>query len=166
MKINTKLVILAAVICFSAPVMLWGDSPRQPVSFNHLLHLEDVGLDCRDCHQYVFENRKATLPDREVCGECHSEMQGESVAEQKFVALLESEVELKWQRVYVLPKHVYFSHFRHVTLGQIGCQDCHGEMKQLTTPPTSPAVDILEMDYCMDCHQERQVDNDCLSCHI
>jgi hypothetical protein len=122
-------------------------------------------MDCIDCHQYVETHRKATLPNREVCHDCHSDAQGESAEEQKLVSLLEAEQELEWQRVYVLPKHVYFSHFRHVTLGRINCSECHGDMKELTSPPVKQAVDIVDMDNCMDCHEEKQVDNDCLTCH-
>ena len=97
--------------------------------------------------------------------DCHSEAQGESAEEQKLLSLLETDQEFDWQRIYVLPKHVYFSHFRHVTLGQLNCQECHGNMKELTSPPVKPAVDILNMDNCMDCHKGRQVNNDCLTCH-
>lgn len=146
-------------------VTTYGNSP-QPIAFNHKLHITEVDMDCPDCHLYVTNNRKATLPEGEVCLDCHSEAVGESAEEQKLVSLLESEIEFQWQRVYVLPEHVYFSHFRHVTLGQIGCTECHGDMKKLTTPPDKPAVDIIDMDNCMDCHEERQINNDCLTCHI
>ena len=138
----------------------------QPVQFNHSLHTTELEMDCSECHQSVMTSRKATLPTRDLCIECHEEAQGESQEEQKLVALLETESELDWQRIYVLPKHVYFSHFRHVTLGQIGCQTCHGEMNKLTAPPTSMATDALDMDYCIDCHTERRETTDCLACHM
>lgn len=137
----------------------------QPVEFNHQLHLDEVGLDCVECHQYVTQSRKATLPTESVCLDCHEEQQGESSEEEKLVSLLAGDSALNWQRVYVLPKDVYFSHFRHVTLGQLGCSECHGDMNQLSSPPEEPATDIIDMDYCMDCHEERQVSNDCLACH-
>jgi len=137
----------------------------QPVQFNHKLHVADQGLDCVECHRFVMKNRKATLPEKEVCAGCHSEPQGSSDEERKLVALLSSSEELNWQRVYVLPKHVYFSHFRHVTLGQIGCQSCHGEMKELTAPPRKQATGIIDMDFCIKCHRERRASSDCLACH-
>lgn len=137
----------------------------QPVKFNHNIHVVDIEMDCSECHLNVITGRKATLPGKDVCMDCHSEAQGESAEEQKLLSLLETDQEFNWQRVYVLPKHVYFSHFRHVTLGQIGCQECHGDMKKLTSPPVKPAVDIIDMDNCMDCHEDRQVNNDCLTCH-
>lgn len=137
----------------------------QPIQFSHKLHVADKGLDCVECHRYVMTNRKATLPDKEVCAACHSEPQGSSDEERKLVELLSSSEELNWRRIYVLPKHVYFSHFRHVTLGQIGCQDCHGEMKELNVPPRETATDIIDMDFCIKCHRERRSNNDCLACH-
>lgn len=137
----------------------------QPVAFNHNLHISDLEMDCSDCHLYVMNSRKATLPDKNVCIDCHEEPLGESAEEQKLVSLLQSEQELMWKRIYVLPKHVYFSHFRHVTLGQIGCLNCHGEMKKLTSPPTKQAVNVSDMNFCLDCHDEKQVSNDCLTCH-
>lgn len=151
--------------CEAAPSTRAGRSGTQPIQFNHNLHTTELEMDCQDCHRYVREGRKASLPDRDVCFECHEEMQGESAEEEKLVTLLATGQELDWQRVYVLPKHVYFSHLRHVTLGQIGCQECHGDMMQLTAPPRRPAVDIIDMDHCIDCHEERQADNDCLACH-
>lgn len=163
---NVKKVLLASV---AVGVFLGGvaisDKVVQPIKFNHKLHITDVGMDCPECHQYVTRSRKATLPGKEVCMDCHSEPQGESEEEKKLVTLLQSHQELQWQQVYVLPKHVYFSHFRHVTLGQIGCQQCHGDMKQLIAPPTKPAVNIIDMDFCMDCHEDRLAQLDCLACH-
>lgn len=157
--------IIGSSIFFIMSVIVYSKI-TQPVEFNHKIHIVDLELDCTECHRYVTKSRKATLPGREVCLECHSEPQGESAEEQKLVSLLESGEELHWKRVYALPKHVYFSHFRHVTLGQIGCQKCHGEMKELTSPPQKPATDIIDMDTCTDCHEDNQVSNDCLRCHF
>lgn len=165
MSKKTKLILL--VICIS---FLWSgviySRLNQPVKFSHNRHVSENEMDCTDCHRYVDTNRKATLPGKKICLECHSEAIGESPEEQKLVTILNSDQELNWQRIYVLPKHVYFSHFRHVTLGKIACQSCHGKMEELTSPPTRPAVDIINMDNCMDCHEKNQVSNDCLACHF
>ncbi len=165
MNTVVKKSMIISLVC----VLAWSSAINgrlaQPVEFNHNKHVIDVGMDCIDCHQYVETHQKASLPNREVCYDCHSEAQGESAEELKLVSLLETEQELEWQRVYVLPKHVYFSHFRHVTLGQINCSECHGDMKELTSPPVKQDVDVVNMDNCMDCHEEKQVNNDCLTCH-
>lgn len=160
---KTAIIIITVALLALGTVVLGGLA--QPIQFNHNLHTAEVGMDCPECHQYVTRSRKATLPGRSVCIDCHEEAQGETAEEQKLVELLQAGDELNWQRVYELPRHVYFSHFRHVTLGQIGCQKCHGEMSELTSPPTKPATDILEMDTCMDCHEDRQAEQDCLACH-
>lgn len=165
MNTRNKILIIGLLIGLLIWSIAASDIQRQPIAFNHNLHVVEVGMDCSECHQYVTKSRKATLPTKEICSDCHSEVQGESAEEEKLVSFLESEDELDWQRIYILPKHVYFSHFRHVTLGQIGCQYCHGDMKELTSPPVEKAVDIDDMDFCMDCHEERQVNNDCLTCH-
>jgi hypothetical protein len=161
----SKITVSAAVLMLVTLTVKLLGAGQQPVEFNHNLHINDVGMDCTECHLYVMQERKATLPDKEVCLECHSEPQGETSKEAAFIDLLQSDMELKWQRVYVLPKHVYFSHFRHVTLGQLPCQGCHGDMQNLTSPPTKRAVNIIDMDYCIDCHEESQASVDCLSCH-
>ena len=163
--ILSLLTLMLNLACDRGEALPTGAADAQPVQFNHKLHVADQGIDCVECHQYVMKNRKATLPAKEVCADCHSEPQGSSSEEQKLVALLASNEELKWQRVYVLPEHVYFSHFRHVTLGQIGCQNCHGEMKDLTVPPRRPATGIIGMDFCLNCHRERRASSDCLACH-
>lgn len=151
--------------CSSGEALPSASSGAQPIQFNHKLHVADQGLDCVECHQHVTRNRKATLPGKEICIGCHSEAQGTSPEEQKLVALLASSEELHWKRVYILPEHVYFSHFRHVTLGQIGCQSCHGEMRELTAPPRKPATNIINMGFCIGCHEDRRASNDCLACH-
>ncbi len=166
MKITFRKFLLISSAAFFLLSAIVYSKLSQPVEFNHNIHVVDLEMDCSECHRFVTKSRKATLPGKDVCLDCHSEAQGESAEEQKLISLLESDREFIWQRVYVLPEHVYFSHFRHVTLGQIGCQECHGEMKKLTSPPVKPAVDIVDMDNCMDCHEDRLVDNDCLTCHI
>jgi predicted CXXCH cytochrome family protein len=163
---GSLLAAFAVAACNGTEAGDMGRRVEQPVAFNHQLHIVDLEMDCTECHRYVTTSRKATLPTAEVCADCHSEPQGESAEEEKLVSLISSGEDLNWQRVYVLPKHVYFSHFRHVTLGQMGCPECHGSMNELSRPPRQPAVNILDMDYCVDCHEDQLVSNDCLACHI
>lgn len=165
MKMRGSHIVLLVACGFCLLAAVASEKKEQPVQFNHKVHISDLGMECADCHQYVLQSRKATLPGKQICMQCHEEPQGETSEEQKLVALLKSDQDLEWKRIYVLPKHVYFSHFRHVTLGQIACAACHGEMKVLTQPPTKPAVDIINMNHCIDCHEDKNVDIDCLTCH-
>jgi len=136
----------------------------QPIAFNHSIHINDVGLECVECHVGVERRARATLPTVEICEACHSEMNGETKAEAFVVAAVENSEEILWNRVYELPDHVYFSHRRHISLGKIECVECHGDIQDLTTPPMIPQI-ALTMEFCMNCHEEKKVNNDCLACH-
>ena len=71
---------------------------------------------------------------------------------------------IPWNRVYSQPDYVFFSHRRHVVVAKLDCANCHGDMGSLSSPPIRPAVD-QSMDWCMNCHQQRQASTDCVSCH-
>lgn len=75
-----------------------------------------------------------------------------------------SETAIPWQEVHTVPDYVYFSHRRHVSLAEIGCQECHGKVSEMKMPFTSAAM-TMDMEWCMDCHEENEVTNDCYSCH-
>jgi len=49
---------------------------NQPVEYNHSIHINDVGLECVECHFGVENRDRATLPSLEICEDCHSEMNG------------------------------------------------------------------------------------------
>ncbi|MGL4596944.1 MAG: cytochrome C, partial [Bacteroidia bacterium] len=36
---------------------------------------------------------------------------------------------IKWNKVHVLPDHVFFSHQQHVKVGKQECETCHGNLK-------------------------------------
>jgi len=139
-------------------------SVDQPIAFNHQLHIEDVALDCVDCHRYVLTGARATIPNIEVCIDCHEEAQTESVEEARLVEYIQAGDPIPWRKVYRLPDHVYFSHRRHTTIGGVDCAVCHGEMSEQRLPVSRPAVRIT-MNRCMDCHYAEGASNDCVHCH-
>jgi len=154
------LVVLAvwSLIPGRAPIL-------QPISYNHNLHVEDEGLECIDCHDTAEDAAYATIPVLEVCIDCHdTEPVSESPDEAMLIAHIEGGIEIGWNRIYSVPSHVYFSHRRHVTLGELDCSVCHGAVSEQTQPVVAP-VTPLSMDWCMDCHYENKVINDCLACH-
>ncbi|MEE9117674.1 MAG: cytochrome c3 family protein [Calditrichia bacterium] len=136
----------------------------QPVASNHSIHVNEGGMECTECHIGVENRARATLPTIQICEDCHSEMNGETEAEAFVVAAVENGEEIIWNRIYKLPDHVYFSHRRHISLGKIECTQCHGDIQDFETPPLTPQVE-LTMEFCMDCHEEQNVNNDCLACH-
>lgn len=137
---------------------------KQPIEFNHKIHIVDAGLTCGDCHKYYDQLKRAGIPNIDDCAECHSEQIGESSQELKVVESIQSETMIPWRHVNVLPNHVYFSHMRHVKIGRMECARCHGAMEDREKPMKKPFKPIT-MNWCIDCHEKNNVSNDCLYCH-
>lgn len=156
-----------AVALLAAGIAAFGLARRlqaveQPISYNHKKHIA-AGLECAACHEGIAERRvHAQLPRTEVCVNCHgSEDNPKTQAVRDYAA---HNREIPWQRVYSVPKHVFFSHDRHVGIAKLDCAVCHGNMAEKATPVTAQAVPI-KMDRCIACHQSRGVASDCLACH-
>ena len=73
-----------------------------------------------------------------------------------------------------MPDHVYFNHSQHVTVGEIECENCHGDVKTYTTGKISGTETInnlklegkklvklsrplLTMGWCIECHATADV---------
>ncbi|MFQ6677269.1 MAG: cytochrome c3 family protein [Fidelibacterota bacterium] len=138
---------------------------KQPIAYNHSIHVNDAGLDCTDCHSGAVNKIRATLPSIKKCKSCHSEMQGESIAETLVVKAVNNKEEIPWQRIYQLKDHVFFSHRRHVTAGNLSCELCHGNVEEMVVPPKQPLIPI-SMDNCIKCHDSKSISTDCLNCHV
>ncbi len=158
--ISVLLVVLILVFVFDFD---WSEVD-QPVAFNHRLHIEEVGVECIECHPYFMEYATSGLPDGKVCMVCHEEVMTDSHEEEKLVEILSSGDGLYFQKLFHLPDHVYYSHRLHVVVADLECQRCHGEIAMTDSPPGRPLVKI-DMDYCMDCHDDLGVTNDCIACH-
>jgi len=136
----------------------------QPVEFNHLLHVEDVGLDCIDCHEYYETGQHSGLPSVETCLGCHEGGVTESPEERKFLEMVGRGEDVRFRKLFRLPDHVYYSHRTHVVVAGLECVECHGAVATTSTPPLLPLVRIT-MAVCMDCHAEHDVNTDCTDCH-
>ncbi len=127
------------------------------------MHIEQ-DIDCIDCHQYYETSEYSGLPRIDVCLDCHDDETVDNAELKKLAAFAERNEQVPWQRVYVMPDHVFYSHRRHVVTAKIACKTCHGDIAKLTTPPTRPLVD-QSMDWCLDCHEENTATADCIHCH-
>jgi hypothetical protein len=141
-----------------------GSKSEQPISFNHKKHLEQ-GLECDTCHRFYKTQTFSGLPNLNTCLECHKEPITKSPEEEKIRQFQKKGQEVPWRRICEEPDHVFFSHRRHVVLGKIPCQTCHGNIGQSQRPPTKPWVK-MSMKWCMDCHTKNKVTDDCLACHV
>lgn len=127
-----------------------GYAPRQPVPYSHALHVRELGLDCRYCHNTVDVAAKAAIPPTQTCMNCHARIRAESP---KLLPVRESfatGMPVPWVRVHDLPDYVYFNHSAHVRRG-VGCVECHG---RVDTMEVVSQVAPLSMGWCLDCHRD------------
>ncbi|MEE9163027.1 MAG: cytochrome c3 family protein [Candidatus Neomarinimicrobiota bacterium] len=158
------LLIMIIMPVFWITTRAGGTAITQPLPFSHAVHVEENDMECADCHVRVADHPRATIPELSVCQECHFDALTESELESELLAYTTQDRAIPWRRIYAVPDHVYFSHRRHITLGRLACETCHGQVGSFDTPPPAAVVPI-SMDGCMGCHREMQITNDCLACH-
>ncbi len=161
---NWPFSIALALSLFIAGSCSQQGSYTQPIAYDHKKHVEEADLDCLDCHKRVLTHQKATIPNIEVCQECHDEAMTESEEEKKLVEYISENRQIPWIQVHRVPDHAYFSHRRHVALGRVDCEQCHGNVSAMSRPFSKPAVKIT-MEWCLECHEKNSVDLDCATCH-
>jgi hypothetical protein len=136
---------------------------KQPLEYSHKVHTEI--LKCEECHTGVLNSAAAGLPDIKICMGCHSEEPiSKSPEEKKLINFIKKKQNIPWNRLYKNPVHVYFSHNRHVSVGKLECEKCHGNMGKMTKPPSQALVSI-DMGYCISCHEKNNIDISCIICH-
>jgi len=140
-----------------------GESRGQPIAFNHSKHIEN-GMQCSDCHQGVESQAHATIPTLEMCLDCHEEALAKGAEEEKIRNFAAEGKQLDWNPVTRIPTHAYFSHRRHVRLAELECATCHGPMEKATVPPRRP-FRLLDMEACIECHEQSGANTDCNDCH-
>jgi hypothetical protein len=151
------MIAAAAVWTLIAPAV----AVTQPLSFNHAKHT--AALTCVGCHSGVISGAKATLPPGIVCAKCHASAPA-SVSAATWKVVMDTAGPPPWVPATRLPEHVRFSHRRHVALGGLACESCHGDIGTRTAPPTRTPI-RLEMKTCLSCHQKEGASEDCAGCH-
>jgi len=126
-----------------------GYEPIQPVPFDHALHAEQLGMDCRYCHGNVEKSAVATVPSTETCISCHQQIKKDSPKLTPLFESWESGDPVEWVRVHKLPGYVYFNHSVHVGRG-VSCVSCHGQVNEMTRIYHAKP---LSMSWCLDCHR-------------
>jgi hypothetical protein len=82
----------------------------------------------------------------------------------KLMASWEAREPILWRKVNIIPDSamVQFNHGAHAR-GGVECRECHGEVASMAV--AEPVVQVGDMGWCLDCHQEREASIDCLACH-
>jgi Cytochrome c7 and related cytochrome c/Class III cytochrome C family len=136
---------------------------KQPIAFTHKVHVQDVQLDCVDCHITVASGPVASIPDIRTCWNCHATTLVEHAEIRKVKDYYDKGQDIPWQRVWgwVEESHVRFNHAPHVRKG-VECATCHGDVSQMTV-----ATRTVEhtMEFCVSCHRTRSAPDDCVTCH-
>lgn len=121
---------------------------KQPVPFDHRVHVTGLGIDCRFCHAGAERSAWAGLPPTEKCVSCHTQAWINSSAFAPVRQSLATGQPIQWRRVNELPDFVYFNHSIHVKKG-VGCETCHGRIDQMSQVRQAKS---LTMGWCVSCH--------------
>ena len=136
-------------------------APAQPIAFPHTIHAGRLGLACTFCHSFADRSTRAGIPPLSTCMTCHGTIAVERPEVRKLLGYVERREPVAWQRVHLLPGHVYFSHKRHVRAG-VDCAACHGAVAKMERVKR---VRPLTMGWCVTCHRLRGAPTDCATCH-
>jgi menaquinone reductase, multiheme cytochrome c subunit len=134
--------------------------PVQPIPYSHALHVGQLGLDCRYCHNTVEKADFAAVPPTETCMNCHISIRSNSpllkpLRESYGKKLIAGDDPAKagkpvpWVRVHDLPDYVFFNHSAHVNAA-ISCVECHGNIDRMETVYQK---EPLNMAWCVQCHR-------------
>lgn len=151
--------------------------PQQlPMVFSHVLHIEEAGADCEDCHEKAASSKSSLdnlIPTEEPCSDCHA-IDRDDVTKQVprgtpparcDACHVGFDPETRFvERVKVPPPNLKFSHKAH-TDRDVGCTTCHGDLAkekvELATRDQLPKMGV-----CLSCHDGKKAANACTTCHL
>ena len=149
--------VIAAFWYYATPdTQRVGYMPAQPIPYNHELHVQQLGLDCRYCHSFVEQSGHANISTANTCWNCHQHVKKDSP---KLASLRRAIDEtyadydgkpIEWVRVHRSPDYAYFNHSAHVNRG-VSCESCHGDVHEMEEVFHAKS---LTMGFCLDCHRE------------
>jgi hypothetical protein len=129
-----------------------GYEPIQPVAFPHSVHADQLGIDCRYCHNGVEKSWYSNVPGSATCMNCHNQV----LATDPRLALVRESAAtgkpIEWVQIHKVPDYVYFNHSVHVNRG-ISCVHCHGQINKMDEVRQEKP---LSMGFCLDCHRAPQ----------
>ncbi|MBF0100470.1 MAG: cytochrome C [Desulfobacterales bacterium] len=170
------------------PMLLYSEK-KQPIDYNHAIHLDAVDNGCESCHFFREDGTFSGIPKLSQCVDCHGEVQGSNPEEKRFVEeYVQKETEVPWLAYSRQPDCVFFSHVVHVKTAEMKCEVCHGpigssehskEYEQNRITGLSRAIwgpsiagfrknswDSMKMDVCGQCHEkETGSKGPCFQCH-
>lgn len=134
-----------------------GYAPKQPVPYSHRLHVSELGMDCRYCHNIAERSPHAGVPPTETCMNCHQQIKADSPKLSLVRESWEKDTPIPWIRIHKVPDYAYFDHSAHLGFGvgehrgAIGCETCHG---RIDTMEIVRQERPLSMQWCVECHSD------------
>ena len=144
-----------------------GYEPVQPIFYSHKVHAGTNQISCLYCHGGAQDSKHANIPSVNICMNCHmsiKEYSGDAITRedgssvngtaeiQKIYQYAGWNPDLKkydkpgkpieWIRIHSLPDHVYFNHAQHVRVGNVQCQNCHGNI-QTMDKVSQPSLEVV-----------------------
>ncbi len=133
-----------------------GFQPTQPVPFSHSIHVKQLGLDCRYCHDGVEKSWYSNVPAADTCMNCHSAVRADDPKlEPVRASYKDANKPVEWVQIHKLPDYVYFNHSVHVNRG-VSCVECHGRVDEMDEVRHEKH---FSMTFCLDCHRELSPEN-------
>ncbi len=158
-------VVIAAIVFVGAGIAQprTAAAPQQPIAFNHQIMVQ-AGVPCLFCHTAATRSLAAGMPSVEKCMGCHQVIGTDRPEIIKLAGYWSRQEPIRWERIYQLPRFVYFTHQVHVAQG-LNCERCHGDVGNMTV--VRPVAQV-NMGWCLGCHEQqpnvRQL-QDCIVCH-
>ena len=143
------IVVAGVTYYFTPKYTRVGYEPVQPVPFSHATHVQQLGMDCRYCHNTVEKSWFSSIPSASTCMICHSLVLKD---DPRLAPVRESAATGKpipWVQVHIVPDYVYFNHEVHVARG-FSCVECHGRVDRMDEVRHAKS---LSMSFCLDCHR-------------
>lgn len=160
-RVLSQALIASMVLSISGCLVMeqlgWDLGPR---SFSHKIHVAGEELACIDCHVGYDKKEEVGMPRLKACMLCHEDFD-EEVAPERRAEAFYTDGKYRVSRVNQLDLEIKFSHLEHVTDEQ-GCLDCHADMVEATSIKPWMAMNMQD---CMDCHEQQGQTTDCASCH-
>lgn len=159
-RLPLQIIVGVATLGVTATAAIWyyltpqysrvGYQPVQPVPFSHSIHADQLGLDCRYCHDGVESSWYSNVPSSSVCMNCHNQILTDSPKLEPVRAAYESDEPINWVQIHRLSGYVYFNHSVHVNRG-VSCVHCHGEVHKMDEVKHAKPFSMM---FCLECHRD------------
>jgi len=130
-----------------------GYMPVQPVAFSHSIHADQLGIDCRYCHNAVEKSWYSNIPASSVCMNCHNQVLKDDPKLAVVRDSFQTGKPIPWVQIHKLPDYAYFNHSVHVNRG-VSCVECHGQINHMDEVHQDKP---LTMSFCLDCHRHPEL---------